>query len=358
MVIIISFFLILIAAVSGLVLIYSPGKPNPVSDENGKPVKGGISEKIFVSINDTEQGMFIQSRNINNPVLLYLHGGLPEYFLNQKYPSGIEKYFTVAWWEQRGSGISYKTSSLAKEITLTQLIGDVLEVTNYLRERFGKEKIYLMAHSGGTFIGIQAASQFPDLYHAYLGMSQMTNQLLSEKLAWDYMCAQFKEKGNKKMVRKLKAAPVNREKGTPAAYLAIRDKAMHQLGVGTMHNMHSVITGIFLPSLRCSGYTLKEKYYLWHGKSQSGVSSLWDEMLSADLTVELTELKLPVYFFEGIYDYTCSYLLAIAYFEILKAPVKRFYTFENSAHSPLFEEPEKMLQILKTDVLNLTESVS
>ena len=74
-------------------------------------------------------------------------------------------------------------------------------------------------------------------------------------------------------------------------------------------------------------------------------------MLATDLTKQVPELDLPVYFFEGIYDYTCSYTVAKDYFEKLKAPVKGFYTFEQSAHSPLFEEPEKMRHILQEDVL-------
>jgi hypothetical protein len=43
--------------------------------------------------------------------------------------------------------------------------------------------------------------------------------------------------------------------------------------------------------------------------------------------------------------------LAKEYFDQLKAPIKGFYTFEQSAHSPLFEEPEKMGHILQEDVL-------
>ncbi len=74
-----------------------------------------------------------------------------------------------------------------KAITSEQLISDTLEVTNYLRYRFGKEKIYLMGHSGGTFIGIQAAAQAPELYYAYIGIAQMSNQLESERLAYEYM---------------------------------------------------------------------------------------------------------------------------------------------------------------------------
>ena len=109
-----------------------------------------------------------------------------------------------------------------------------------------------MGHSGGTFIGIQAAARAPELYHAYIGVAQMSYQLTSEKLAYEYMLQQFKENGNRAMVRKLEAAPVTMRDGTPHAYLAIRDKAMHSLGIGTTHDMKSVITGIFLPSLASS----------------------------------------------------------------------------------------------------------
>ena len=81
-------------------------------------------------------------------------------------------------------------------MTLEQMIADTLAVTSYLRNRFGKDKIYLMGHSGGTFIGIQAAARAPDLYHAYVGVAQMSRQLESERLAYEYMLEQFRERGD------------------------------------------------------------------------------------------------------------------------------------------------------------------
>jgi alpha/beta superfamily hydrolase len=119
-------------------------------------------------------------------------------------------------------------------MTLEQMISDTREVTNYLTTRFKKDKIYLMGHSGGTFIGIHAAAKIPELYYEYIGVAQMSFQLKSEMLA---------------------------------------------------------------------------------------------------------------------HDYTVSYTIARDYFEKLKAPVKGFYTFEQSAHSPLFEEPAKMQRILPEDVI-------
>ena len=335
----------------GVLQLWSPGKPAPFVDENGQALAGSISEKVFVNINGVKQGMFIQSKDVTHPVLLYLHGGMPDFFLTEKYPTGLENYFTVVWWEQRGSGISYNAGMPPKTDTLEQMISDTIEVTNYLRHRFGQEKIYLMGHSGGSFIGIQAAARAPELYYAYIGVAQMSNQLKSEKLAYDYMLQQFKQDGNKEMVRKLEAAPVTMTGGTPAGYIAVRDEGMHSLGIGTTHDMNSVITGILFPSFTSRAYTLMEKVNMWRGKSRAGVSLLWDKMLATDMSKQVPELDIPVYFCSGIYDYTVSYTEAKSYFENLKAPVKGFYTFEQSAHSPLFEEPVKMQKIMLEDVL-------
>jgi pimeloyl-ACP methyl ester carboxylesterase len=351
MLIILSFLLCCILILSGALLVYSPGKTKPFLNESGKPLEGSISEKVFVDINGVRQGMFIKGKDTANPVLLYLHGGMPDYFLTEKYPTGLENYFTMVWWELRGSGLSYSKTIPTGTMTHEQMISDTKEVTNYLRNRFRKEKIYLMGHSGGTFIGIQTAAKYPELYNAYLGVAQISNQLRSEKLAYDFMLGQFRDKGDLKMVKKLEASPVTMINGTPPAYSAVRDIAMHSLGIGTTHDMKSVISGIFFPSLKCSEYTVSEKVNLWVGKSRAGISIVWKNILATDLSEKFTKLKIPVYFFEGVYDYTCSYSEARSYFEKLEAPVKGFYTFEKSAHSPFFEEPDKMQKIIREDVL-------
>ena len=313
--------------------------------------RGGVPEKVFADINGVRQGMFIQGTDAAHPVLLFMHGGLPEYFLTERYPTGLENDFTVAWWEQRGAGLSYSRGIPPESMTMEQFIADTLSVTDYLRDRFGKEKIYLMAHSGGTFIGLQAAARSPERYGAYVGVAQMVHQLESERRAYEYMLGRFRQAGNDRMVHKLEAAPVTMAGGTPAAYLRVRDRAMHSLGVGTAHDMTSVLRGIIWPSLTSPHYTPGEKARLWRGKRSSGVSALWDEMLDIDLAERVTELALPAYFFHGVYDYTVNYQLAKDYVAALKAPLKGFYTFNRSAHSPVMEEPQKARKIMREDVL-------
>ena len=67
---------------------------------------------------------------------------------------------------------------------------------------------------------------------------------------------------------------------------------------------------------------------------------------------------MPTYFFHGIHDYTVSYAETKAYAGRLAAPVKGFYTFLESAHSPMFEEPAKVRRIMVQDVLTGTNSLS
>ncbi len=353
MLIITAVLVICIFILVGVLLAGSPGKPELYLDESGRQLEGSISEKIHVNINGVEQGMFIRGKDKTKPVLLFLHGGpgLPTYWLTRIYPTGLEECFTVCYWETRGTGLSYSADIPPETITWEQLISDTVEVTNYLRERFGQEKIYLLGHSGGSFLGIQAAARTPELYNAYIGVAQMSRQFESEKLAHKYMIEQYKSAGDKEMVRKLEKFAISEMNTVPKAYRNLRDEAMHKLGIGTMHNMKSVISDVFLTSFQSKEYTLGEKINLWRGKNSDQYQKMWDQMMATDLTVKVQKLDISAYFFAGIYDYTCNYTLTKDYFEKLQAPLKGFYTFEQSAHSPMFEEPEKMQHIIQEDVL-------
>ncbi len=349
-------FAVLLICVFGAVSalwVFSPGTAPLFLDQAGRIVADSISEKLHVDINGVAQGMFIRGKDKTKPVLLFLHGGpgMPEFAISQNYPTVLEDHFVVCWWEQRGSGLSFNTDIPPDTLNERQLVSDTLAVTNYLRSRFAQDKIYLMAHSGGTFFGIQAAAQEPELYHAYIGVAQMSRQLDSEKLAYTYMIEQFKTGGNSAMVAKLEKIPLLEMQTMPSSYRALRDEAMHSLGIGTTHSMTSVVRGIFMPVMLSGAYTLGEKINIWRGKWSAASTNMWNDILATDLTLKVAKLDIPVYFIGGIYDYTVSHSLALEYFQLLKAPMKGFYTFQHSAHSPLFEEPEKFGWFLQRDVL-------
>lgn len=317
-----------------------------------------MNEKIFIEINGAKQGMFLQSENTENPVLLFLHGGpgSPEIAFTQKYPTGLEKLFTVCWWEQRGSGISYSHKITPQEMTMEQMISDTIATTHYLRNRFGKEKIYIMGHSWGSLLGVLTVQKQPELFHAYIGIGQVAQQDRSERLAYTYMLEEFCKRNDKKMVSRLKKFPIDDGGSISKRYLGVRSIGMDKLGIGIMHGMSSMLDSVAIV-LGYKGYTLGEKFKFLQGNSFS-LKYLWDTVLKMDLIKQVSVLQIPVYIFQGRYDYQVSYVVARNFALALNAPIKGFYTFENSAHSPCFEEPDKMCNILHVDVLQNQASLS
>jgi pimeloyl-ACP methyl ester carboxylesterase len=346
-----------------ILLIYSPGKIEQYLDNTGKQIPGSISEKTLIQVGGIIQGMFLRSKNLNNPVLLYVHGGpaFPNYFLIDKFNPGLEDYFTVCYWEQRGGGLSYTSEVTLESMNFNQLASDAIDVTNYLRTRFGKEKIYIMAHSGGTPISLLAVSGKPALFSAYIGMGQITNQAESEKMAYKYMLEKYTADGNQKKINELKKYQVlEADSNIMTFYMsAIRAQYMHDLGIGTMHKMKSVFREIFIPVWTCKAYTIKEKINIWKSKfSFLPKTNLINEMLETNFTAKVHRLDIPVYFLSGKYDLTVNINLSKAYLTKLNAPLKGFYTFNNSAHSPLFEEPGLVRKIIENDVLKNTNSLA
>ncbi len=355
MLIIAAIILLCIAAVIFIILPPGSGKPSPFLDERGHALAGSISEKIYVDINGASLGMFIMAKDQSNPVMLLLGGGpgIPEYLLEQEYPTGLEEKFVVCYLEYRGTSLSYKSGMDSASMTLDQYVDDVVGVTNYLRGRFKQDKIYLMGHSFGTYIGINTAYRNPELYHSYIAMAQISDSRKSEILAYQYMLEQYKANGNNNMVKRFKEFPIAASDEAFAEYFVsgLRDTAMHELGVGTTRAMRSVISGIFFPSLRCGAYTQMERINIWRGKAFAQTTPVAMSVRSFNAFEEISEIEIPIYFFGGAYDYTVCYSLQQDYYDNIKAPLKAFYTFENSAHSPLFEEPKKAIEILAADVL-------
>ncbi|MBC5708913.1 alpha/beta hydrolase [Hungatella sp. L12] len=340
----------------------SLGKIPLFYDDNGTVIPDSISEKIFIDVDGTEIGLLITGKNKSNPVLLFLGGGpgIPEYLLEYQKPSKLADEFVVCYLEYRGTSISYNSNIDAASLTTERYLSDTAAVTEYLKNRFSQEKIYLMGHSFGTFIGIQAALKHPESYHAYLAMSQIADQSESEIIAYQFMLNQYRQMNNQKMIREFEKYPIASSDRAYSDYCLspLRDRSMHDLGVGTTHTMDSVITGIFLPSLRCKVYTPLERINIWRGKQFTASSPVGTDRMQFNTFAEVPCLKIPVYFFSGIYDYTCCYSLQKKYFDAVNAPLKGFYTFHNSAHSPLWEESDRFIEILIQDVLNGTNEQS
>ena len=125
--------------------IVSTGSIREYKDEKGNQIEGSISEKIKIDINGEQNGLFINGKDVNNPVLLFVSSGpgTDDYFLNEKYPDmHIEDEFTVCYWDYRGMGIVYDKNIDPVSIDLNTLVEDTASVTKYLMERFPLKELF------------------------------------------------------------------------------------------------------------------------------------------------------------------------------------------------------------------------
>lgn len=315
-----------------------------------------MREKGKVTINDTELGFFLLGEDKKKPVLLVCGGGpgIPEYLLEDLYPSVLSKHFIVCYFEYRGTGLSFDKDVDPKKMTTELYLSDIDGMTEYLRHRFQTEKIYIMGHSFGTYMALNTVYRHPEKYTAYLAVSQNTNQQESEYRAYDYMIEQYTKRHNSKMVSKFKEYPIYDSKEAFNEYCTsgLRDKAMHELGVGTARDMHSVVSELFFPSLRCKAYTMGERINIWRGKVKANHFAVTDDAFHFNAFKNIEKLEIPVYFFAGRHDYTCCESLQEEYYQKLNAPEKRYYLYPDAAHSPVFEDAEQTDKYLKEIIGN------
>ena len=329
---------------------------------SGKLPKGhSLSEKTVLEVDGAELGLIILSDNTDNPVLLVCGGGpgIPQYLLESLYPSVLPEYFTVCYFDYRGTGLSYDKNTDPDSMTTDRYIEDTLRVTEYLKERFGQDKVYIMGHSFGTYIALTVVNRHPENYIAYLAMSQIVDQRQSEIIAFDYMRNCYEEQNNKSMVSKFDEYNISESDEDYDRYKnsGLRDKAMHSLGVGTTSDMNNVITGLFFPSLRISAYTPLERINIWKGKKASSKFAVHNESRLFNAPESVTSIGIPIYFFAGEKDMTCCTSLQKDYYEMIEAPEKEFFLYEGCAHSPIYEDADKTREIFdkllqKTDLTN------
>ena len=131
--------------------------------------------------------MMIRGHSIDKPVLLFLAGGPggSELGSMRRHLPELEEHFTVVTLDQSGSGTSYPELDPIDTMTLDGSIDDTLAVTDYLRDRFDQDQIYLLGQSWGTILGVLAVQERPELYRAFIGTGQMVSPVETDRHFYD-----------------------------------------------------------------------------------------------------------------------------------------------------------------------------
>jgi pimeloyl-ACP methyl ester carboxylesterase len=320
----------------------------------------GINEQGLVPIGGIPQWVSVRGRHKSNPVLLFLHGG-PAFTtspVSYYYMRDWEEQFTVVQWDQRGAGKTYAASdpqAIKATMTVDRMVADAEELMGYLRQKYGKDRIVLMAHSFGTLLGVKLAQKHPDWFFAYVGMGQFTDAQQSEADGYAATLAAARAAKNEKAVTALSGIAPFPDREHPERNLQ---------NLGTERFWLATYGGYYWPGgFGHNGAIAKlspdysEAELKIRDQAQGFSDTLmWDELGRVNL-MDATRFKVPVIIFQGRHDRGTSSALVEKWFAQVKAPAKQLIWFEDSAHMVYEEEPGKTLISLANFVLPLAVSV-
>jgi len=352
-----TIFIALIAFVAGLLLLRAILRRHHRSLLR-LPDDMSIDRSGMVNLGGLPQWVSIRGRDRSKPILLFLHGGPGAAFsgIAYSYQSLWEEYFTVVNWDQRGCGRSRQISG--KPVTLETLLSDADELIDHLREEFKQEKIFLLGHSWGGFLGITIAHRSPEKLHALIGLAPLLGiragyremrRVLTE------VATSLNEAG---ALHKLKNAPPDLPDAADPAFLKTLGSVVGLLPAYGMswHNqtsMKSLFARIFTFALISPDLPLR-RILQPLGGSRSYVLELFREIQHLHLPDRLgTRFETPIILISGEYDQQAPFRLVREYFDQLEAPYKSYSVLRGSAHAALWEAPGQILEILTRDALPL-----
>jgi len=285
----------------------------------------GIALLARIPVGGVDQYVLIRGDDSSHPVLLFLHGGpgMPAMYLAHAFQRELEKDFVVVQWDRRAAGKSYR-EDISGTLNTEQLVADTVELTNLLCSRFHQDKIYLVGHSWGTYLGMLAIARHPELYRAYVGIGQLARFSPIAAIQDEFIRQSAKRAGDRAAIKELE------QKGA-----GVRESLLFKFG-GELHNATSFMP-LMLTGLAAPEYSLRDARNIPKGVSLYAKHFIYNS-ISGELMDVITQVKIPVYFFTGRYDYTDPFTLTEDYFSKIKAPEKRMVWFEESAHFPFYEE--------------------
>jgi pimeloyl-ACP methyl ester carboxylesterase len=314
------------------------------------PTPKPIKEEMFVEIGGIPQWITIKGDDLNNPVVLFLHGGPGDAlspFADAMF-AGWEKDFTLVQWDQRGAGRTYgKTGpSIESTMTIQRMTDDGIEVAEFLTKQLNKKKIIIEGGSWGSILGIYMAHARPDLFYAYVGDAQMVNWRKNLLASYTRVLQLARACGDQQAIIALAtigSPPWN----TVSKWPVFRKwERAYQAKLVTAPPAPETLSPEYASPQERAQYAAADDFSFEHfwGVTLSG------PMTEVDLPALGTDFAIPIFIFQGQDDLTALPELAQAYFDTIKAPRKQFYLVPRTGHEDSATELDMMLKVLVEQV--------
>lgn len=312
-----------------------------------KSDSGPVDILEAIIVNGSKQWILTRGANKEKPILLFVHGGpgSPLMWFSRAFDEVFIQDFVVVHWDQRASGKSFDPAEPHENYRFDNFVNDGIVVAEHLKSKFQKDNILLVGHSWGTMVAFHMVVKRPDLFSALITTGTVSSMGEMEEFRYGKVSEAIVKKNDPVALDRLKNL------GQPPfltfdRLMAFGDLVREFVGFeGTFHN---------LTMDQLNGAVAKNKEYTETELvvSMKGMKVLFNELssflYSYDAHQFVPKVSVPVTFVQGKFDFNTPTHLARNYFDQLDAAKgKAWIEFENSAHFPFYEEPEKFLEVLK-----------
>lgn len=317
---------------------------NHITTENG------VDEGIYVTLGGQEQYLLIRGEDVENPVIIWLHGGPAgsDAFVNHVFQKYLVDEYTVINWDQRGCGRTYfhnvESDPDNETATFEQAQSDLDELVDYACERFDKDKVIIIGHSYGTMLGSKYVLDNPDKVLAYIGVGQFVD-LESDTYSYQNALEIAKEKGDD--TSEMEAAfQKYLEDETLVNLMNVRNYTSKYHVAEKSAN--TIWEGIASPYMGVDDLRWFMKQMGDLGEYFELNKHLYDSLLVTDVRDFGLEYQVPVGFISGSDDWTTPVKYSEDYCNLISAPEKKTAWIDGCGHSPQYDDPETFCRELKS----------
>ena len=310
----------------------------------------GVDEELYLPLNGQEQYVLLSGRDTANPVILYLHGGpsSPDSTVTYSFADKLTDRYTFVCWDQRGCGRTYFRNRAEDPenatATFEQALADVDALVDYLRGRFGQEKIIIMGHSYGTILGSGYVLAHPEKVSAYISVAQVVSLQKSDLHSYQDALSRAKAAGDDTSAME---AAYDQYMANPTLVnlMAVRRE------VSTYHPAavedNSVWYALFSPYYGMDDFRWflvqlgdMEDYFALN-------QPLFDYTAAFDAEQAGRDYKVPVYFISGSDDWVCPVDSVRDFYNAISAPKKDFTLIDGCGHNVQYSQPEDFVKAVK-----------
>jgi pimeloyl-ACP methyl ester carboxylesterase len=301
-----------------------------------------------IRLGGTTQWVRICSTNPANPVLLLMQLGPGLPIINDarswEQLLALQDDFTVVYWDQRGTGLSLRGAPTPENLAPATMVSDTISLLELLRDRFGA-KAFVAGFSFGATFAASAAVERPDLVAALVAVGMDIDVPAGEANAYDFALSTARQRGHRRAIRQLEAIGPPPHQDAKQFNTRVRWLANFG-GVTTNTNYNRALRALFVSLLRSPDYSLHDAIRTAHG-IRTTQTALLPQLAATNLVHTMPRIDVPIVLVQGRHDAIAPGEATQRFYDAVDAPHKELLWFEQSAHTPHLEEPQRFRNVLK-----------